>query len=563
MKKFFTVVVLFLVFLFASCTKFNEVKSSKEFLMTRSISQKVLFDNAHSQTAGNADWTIRGGYSTLADDIKLLGYTVEEWGNDESGSGQIDDDAKITYDVLKNYFAYIIPEPNIPFTKAEQDAIIQYINDGGNVFFISDHEGADRNADGWDAVEIFNGFKKGTHTIDSKNSYTDDFVGRLGFRYEENNVYQAPVTDIRTHSITTNVSQVAVWNGSTHYMISNTINGVVYTSTTSAGPYIIAGTYGKGKFVSCGDSSMFNDGTRGDGTTDKYSGYFEYDNRTFASNVIRWFNQNSSSEGINAPNNLTVSSINTNSAKLMWSDNSQSELGYRIYLSTDNVNFIKTVELGENATSYTLNNLNSNTTYYIKVSVYYGNNEKESSIISFTTLQPFTNKKLYLTEVVDAYDYNYEYIEFYNNTSESINLNGCKLVLDRKRTDGTLYTPIEISLSGILKSKGFLIVARNSSKKNFQNYFGVRLSKNTIFINSNNKMYINKSEQRFVIKDSNGSIIDDNKTSKFLTNVLNNIKVRNDFINYGFEDINIVDEWTDYYDTSAGYLTQEQLNFIQ
>lgn len=250
--------------------------------------KKVLFDNAHSQTAGNADWTIHGGFSDLADDLKNLGALVEEWGNDETGRNQKDDDKPITYDVLKNYDVYIIPEPNVVFTKDEQNAIIKYILDGGNVFFIADHIGADRNNDGWDAVEIFNGFLKGTHQIESKNIYEDDFVGKLGFRFKEKQYSEHPITKMEKHPITEGVKETGAWAGTAEYIINtDKIIGVVYYNKESWGPYVIAGKYGKGKFVAIGDSSPIDDGT-GTAGDKLYNGYSYGDDRKLMINIVKW-----------------------------------------------------------------------------------------------------------------------------------------------------------------------------------------------------------------------------------------------------------------------------------
>ncbi|BBE30723.1 hypothetical protein OSSY52_08640 [Tepiditoga spiralis] len=249
----------------------------------------VLFDNAHSQTAGNADWTITGGFSDFANDIKKIGLNVQQWGNDETGSSQRDDDAPITYDTLKNFKVYIIPEPNKPFTSQEQADIIKYINDGGSVFFISDHIRADRNNNGWDAVQIFNGFKRGTHTIENKNNYTDDFVGKLGFRFREVQYSQDPITNMKTHEITNGVTQVGMWAGSTLYIKDSNINGLVYLTNENSGPYVIAGTYGKGKFVAIGDSSPIDDGSGADSKL--YDGYNDLDDAKLCMNIIKWLNK--------------------------------------------------------------------------------------------------------------------------------------------------------------------------------------------------------------------------------------------------------------------------------
>ncbi len=249
---------------------------------------KILFDNAHSQTAGNADWTITGGFSDFANDLKKLGYTVEQFGNDETGSNQKDDDNKITYNDLKNYTVYVIPEPNIPFTSQEKRDIIDYIKNGGNVFFIADHMGADRNNNGWDAVEIFNGFLKGTHRIETSTEYSDDFVGKLGFRFREVNYSEHPITNIKDSPITKDVKEVGEWSGSTEYIIDKTtVHGAIYLKDENKGPYVLYGNYGKGRFVAIGDSSPIDDGS-GAPHNKLYDGYNDYNDARLCINIINW-----------------------------------------------------------------------------------------------------------------------------------------------------------------------------------------------------------------------------------------------------------------------------------
>jgi|GEM_PF-2691360 len=246
----------------------------------------ILFDNAHLQTAGNADWTISGGYSDFADAIRNLGYTVDQFGKDDSRSVYHDSDPDITYDVLRKYKVYIVPEPNDPFTSKEQEAILKYIYDGGTVFFIADHAGADRNRNGWDAVEIFNGWQKGVHDVKSTEIYNDDFVAKLGFRFQFDNRWQSPITDIERNSdIGQNVSAIGAWGASSIVVLSPTIT--VIARYKDGAPYVVAGTYGAGAFVAIGDSSPFDDGT---GTVgDKlYDGWNDYDDAKFAVNVVRY-----------------------------------------------------------------------------------------------------------------------------------------------------------------------------------------------------------------------------------------------------------------------------------
>ena len=57
---------------------------------------------------------------------------------------------------LANYNVFVIPEPNIAFTSAEITAIRSFVQNGGGLFMIADHAGADRNNDGIDAAGVFN-----------------------------------------------------------------------------------------------------------------------------------------------------------------------------------------------------------------------------------------------------------------------------------------------------------------------------------------------------------------------------------------------------------------------
>jgi DNA/RNA endonuclease YhcR with UshA esterase domain len=217
--------------------------------------KRVLFDNSHSETAGNADWTINGGYSQFADSLKELGYTVDEL------------TSKVSYYNLLNYSIYIIPEPNTKFTSSEEEAIINYIKDGGSVFFISDHGNSDRNQNGYDSISIFN-----------------DFVKQLGFEFVGNNLYIPKITQIIPSPITEGVKSIGLWNGSTIKVIGNNVKVAVKANNM---PYVIYGTFGKGKFVAIGDSSPFDDGLSISGKN-LYDGWDDQSDKKLALNICQW-----------------------------------------------------------------------------------------------------------------------------------------------------------------------------------------------------------------------------------------------------------------------------------
>ena len=141
---------------------------------------KVLFEGAHAQTAGNADWVMdedscgtaqrpptpaqsgitastpetywSGAFSSFGVDLVKKGFQVESLpvgGRITYGDGTNSQD-------LSNYKVFILPEPNVKYTTAEKSAILSFVRNGGGVFMIADHEGSDRNSDGYDATEVFN-----------------------------------------------------------------------------------------------------------------------------------------------------------------------------------------------------------------------------------------------------------------------------------------------------------------------------------------------------------------------------------------------------------------------
>jgi hypothetical protein len=223
---------------------------------TLSKVKRVLFDNSHSETAGNADWTISGGYSAFAKSLESLGYTANEL------------KTKVSYYNLMNYSIYIIPEPNTKFTKDEENAILKYIQDGGSVFFISDHGDSDRNQDGYDSISIFN-----------------DFVKELGFEFVGNNLYIPKVTGILNSPITNGIKSIGLWNGSSIKILNN--KNVKAAIKADGMPYVIYGNYGKGKFVALGDSSPFDDGLSPSGKN-LYDGWDAQDDKKLAINVCQW-----------------------------------------------------------------------------------------------------------------------------------------------------------------------------------------------------------------------------------------------------------------------------------
>ncbi|HNV72811.1 MAG TPA: DUF4350 domain-containing protein, partial [Candidatus Ozemobacteraceae bacterium] len=105
----------------------------------------VLFDEGHAQRAGNADWVIDGGFSDFADVFKSLGCEVRAV-------------KQLTASHLVGASVIVLPEPNSVYTPEEEAAIVEFVNGGGGLYAIADHDRSDRNGDGIDSVGVLNRF---------------------------------------------------------------------------------------------------------------------------------------------------------------------------------------------------------------------------------------------------------------------------------------------------------------------------------------------------------------------------------------------------------------------
>ncbi len=71
-----------------------------------------------------------------------------------------------------------------------------------------------------------------------------------------------------------------------------------------------------------------------------------------------------------APAPVTTSNATAFSMQVNWTDNSSTEVGYYVYSSTDNVNWVLRNTVANNVSSVVVSNLKANTTYYFKVQGY-------------------------------------------------------------------------------------------------------------------------------------------------------------------------------------------------
>ena len=289
-------------------------------------SQKILFDNTKAEMAGNADWTIDSdGNSTQKTPTPaqstITASTPESFWRGALSAWGIDlvkgnpsyileilpTSGKITYgdntnsQDLSNYKVYVVNEPNTKFTTAESNAIVNFVKNGGGLFMISDHTISDRNGDGWDSPAIWNDLLSNNTVMSNPFGITFDLKNISG---TFTNIANLPTNTI-LHGNAGNPTQIQLSNGTT--MTLNTaknasVQGLMFTSGTSGSTNVLVSTatYGAGKVVALGDSSIPDDGTGNAGNVlyNGYTGDANGNHKPLLLNAITW---------LATPGNLAVS----------------------------------------------------------------------------------------------------------------------------------------------------------------------------------------------------------------------------------------------------------------
>ena len=277
---------------------------------------KILFDATKAETAGNADWVIdadqhnlgfqsgpavvgqgdesnaqrnptpaqsnitqstpetywQGAISAWGIDLVKKGYSVETL----PYNGQITYGNTSKAQDLSQYNVFIVCEPNIVFSSSEKTAIIHFVQNGGGLFMVSDHNKSDRNNDGWDSPHIWNDLMTNNTEVNDPFGMTFDYAD---FSQTTTNIPNLP-SDPLLHGVMGNVTEV-MWSNGTSMTLNPAHNssniGVVYKTGSSYGNtqvMVAYGTYGSGRFVGFGDSSPCDDGT-GDPNDQLYDGWIQ------------------------------------------------------------------------------------------------------------------------------------------------------------------------------------------------------------------------------------------------------------------------------------------------
>lgn len=321
----------------ATAISVTTLHSAHATTQSTSLSQSnhnVLFDNSHEQTAGAADWVIDGAFSDYANSMKQQGYNVKE----------LNGEANISDETLKNTQILVIPEANNPFKQKEQQVIVHFVKRGGSVIFISDHYNSDRNLNRIDSSESMNGYRRGAYQDMTKDMNTDEKSSKamqgvkssdwlsehFGVRFRYNALGDLNIQNIvssqDSFGITKNVKSVSMHSGSTLAITDpNKAKGIIYLPEhlsnnqkwshavdqgiyngggINEGPYVAISKIGKGKAAFIGDTSLVEDSSpkyvREDTGKPKktYDGFEEQDNGILLKNLSTWLGQSDSHKSI-------------------------------------------------------------------------------------------------------------------------------------------------------------------------------------------------------------------------------------------------------------------------
>lgn len=278
---------------------------------TTSTAKKYLFDASQAETAGNADWVIdedssvpiitptpsQTGITSTTSESYWTG-AISSWGIALAKRGHtvqtLPSAGLITYGSTTNaqdlskYDVFVMDEPNKALTTAEKQAILSFVQNGGGLVIVSDHNISDRDNDGWDSPRILNDLFTNNGVKSNPFGMSIDLNDFSGV---SSNV--STTASSITSGLAGNVTQLEYNNGAS-LTISTTANSTVkghvwrsgYTQT-STNVLCASASYGTGRVFLLGDSSPTDDGTGAPGNT-LFNGWGVYSHANLLVNASLW-----------------------------------------------------------------------------------------------------------------------------------------------------------------------------------------------------------------------------------------------------------------------------------
>ncbi len=289
---------------------------------------RVLFDDAHRERAGSADWVVDSSGRLPWPSVPKR---ETDWSGNLSAFGKaLFDTGRFTIETLpsfsrltygddsspqdlKNYGVLVIPEPSARMSEAESRAVVAFVRAGGGLLMVADHLESDRDGNGWDSVQVFNDMlmaavssgdaSQGAGEESAPNPFGFN-VAPIGYsesgRLEQiNRKMASTIPDgAASHPVLSgphgNVTKVGMFKGGLFSILDGTkakalIHAVPLNTAgyEEGSPFVVAAEVGQGRVVAVGDSAILNDGTDSHGQSDPS---FDSWNSTSAQNSILFLN---------------------------------------------------------------------------------------------------------------------------------------------------------------------------------------------------------------------------------------------------------------------------------
>jgi hypothetical protein len=251
---------------------------------------RVLFDAAHNQVVGNADWVLdydyplpmpvnpttetswSGGISAFGFDLVKTGrYTAAQlppgvslnWG--QGGSGD-----------LRNFDVFISTEPEIKFSSSEQAAMMQFVNAGKGIMLVSDHLGAKRCTSCVEAWQVINDF-----VVTGAGS-------GFGVKVDGNSLSPTgTANDTRVSSGPFGAGTTLNFHSGSTVSVTGTNASAAVFIRSSSGGLMVGSQLGTGRLVVLGDSSPVDDGTC-ECNANIFNGWAEANDAVLILNATAW-----------------------------------------------------------------------------------------------------------------------------------------------------------------------------------------------------------------------------------------------------------------------------------
>jgi hypothetical protein len=277
---------------------------------------RVLFDDTKAEEAGNADWIISTSKpdptAQNASPTKETDWTgaLSAWGVALQKTGDYTLDtlpsgSTITYGTsgsldLKNFDTFVLPEPNILLSASEKTALMEFVQNGGGLFLISDHNNSDRNNDGADSPKIINDLMT-NNSVDSSDPFGFS-VDLLDISADSPTAISDPTNPVLNGAFG-KVTGSSINDGTTFTLKPGdnpAVKGLLWrtgsSSSGTTGAFFVTSTFGSGRVAIWGDSSTIDDGTGQSGNT-LYDGWDTASNAPLALNATAWLAGNGSTGG--------------------------------------------------------------------------------------------------------------------------------------------------------------------------------------------------------------------------------------------------------------------------